>query len=166
MNYFITKQDDGSVNIVTPVPPKFDLFTGEYLLLEEIPELLEGKKYSLNDGELSVINKTTADLNLDDTKKLESDLKGIDQETNSTIESGFTFDNLVFSLSKNAQLNWGNLFILKQAGLYTDTEIATIDSNVFMLTTGNVNAFFAAYTDALNATLEIGRNLKQILKNN
>ncbi len=164
MSYFIIEESNGDVNILHPVPPNHNLHSGKGVIVDAVPSFEDDEKLKFINNDLVVVKKDSTDLDNEKVEKLISDFHEIDQETSDTIKSGFTFNSLVFSLSLNAQLNWQSLFLLNQAGLYTDTEIATIDSGIFNLTSNDVNSFFVAYTNELKASLKTGRDKKELLK--
>ncbi len=90
----------------------------------------------------------------------------IDNETESAIFAGFTFDGKIFSMSLSAQSNWLYLLTQYQAGVYPDKgwAIATKDDSDYILTKDKAIGFFEAAATMKETVLSEGRKKKAELK--
>lgn len=87
----------------------------------------------------------------------------IDENTESNIFAGFTFDTKLFSMSLSAQINWSNLFFIPQAMF--PLPVMTKDEQLYLLDYSNLNAFYGTALSHKNTALQNGNNTKQQVKN-
>jgi len=163
MNYFITQNTEGVVEVTTPVPPKHKYFKGVSLIVESLPVKKDGEKYQIKKKHLIVVPKTDQDLQVDISFQNDLSLKVIDKDTSSEISKGFDFDGKKFSLSINAQLNWQRILGLHLLGDFVDTDISTLDSKSYTLKTTDVVSFTKAGSGKILNELQIGRDKKKNL---
>lgn len=90
----------------------------------------------------------------------EKKLKELDFNTSNLIKQGFSFDNNIFSLSSNAQLNWQNIMAMLNLDLYQDSKISTLDNKEYLLTKDLALDFIKSYYNRLNSILDDNRNNK------
>ena len=93
----------------------------------------------------------------------------IDARTAELIDAGFTFDDQLFSLTWQAQMNWNRLRVSVLTGVFTaldfPRDIPTLDDNEYTL--AGISAagdFFGAYANRLEERLRSGRDLKQQIR--
>lgn len=118
----------------------------------------------------SIGNETTLDstvedhvaVSLDEYKQLKHD--EIDAKTDDLIVAGFTYDSVVFSLSRNAQINWDNVKNNKSEYVFPLT-ISALNNDPYSLTDANVTAFWQAKNDKLHhlttGRVTTGRDLNE-----
>lgn len=94
---------------------------------------------------------------LDDYKKHLIDLQ--DKKTENLIYSGFTFDNHLFSLSMNAQINWSNLLNIPQ--VMFPLNLSTKDDNIYALNFSNVQTFYFTSLGKKSECLQLGNDIKK-----
>ena len=105
----------------------------------------------VNDG-------TPTDLTLADYKKLR--YNEIDGKSMALIDTGFTHDSKVFSLSSFAQLNWHTL--MNQTAQFTFPKDVSLKNNSkHSLTEANVSVLWADGKAFIESVIDGGRNLKQ-----
>lgn len=86
----------------------------------------------------------------------------IDDAIKEKILKGFVFENLNFSMSIEAQLNWSNLFLIPETSF--PLSINTKIDEPYLLTFENRNAFYKAAMDHKMYWLMQGSSLKTLLK--
>ena len=87
----------------------------------------------------------------------------VDEWTSNSIKAGFKFDNHLFSMSENAQINWSNIQNLPES-LFPLT-LGCKDNNVYVLTYEKLNDFYNTSLMFKMSLLKRGTDVKQqILK--
>lgn len=85
----------------------------------------------------------------------------IDGKTNELISEGFTYDNKVFSMSAEAQINWTNLFMIRTTLSYP-FEVSTLDGGCYDFQNSDALAIF--YSTGLSfkkGIMDSGRELRK-----
>lgn len=114
-------------------------------------------------------NRSSKDFNIG--KKLivkenkQNELKSIDVETSQKLMEGFKFDEHIFSLSTNAQLNWQNIVYSLNLSPDHEFEISTLNDGEYVLKYEDINLFRDAYVKTLNEILKKCRDKKKNLLN-
>jgi hypothetical protein len=125
--------------------------TNIYYYIGENIELKEFFNGNIKDGYSKKIES------LEDYKKQLIDLQ--DKKTENLILSGFTFDNNLFSLSINAQINWSNLLNIPQ--VMFPLNLSTKDDNIYILSFNNVQNFYFTALSRKNECLQLGNIVKK-----
>jgi hypothetical protein len=125
--------------------------TNIYYYLGENIELKEFFNGNIKDGYSKKIETLT------DYKNYLIDLQ--DKKTEQLIYSGFTFDNNLFSLSINAQINWSNLLNIPQQMF--PINLSTKDDNIYVLDFNNVQNFYFTALGRKNECLQLGNIIKK-----
>lgn len=89
-------------------------------------------------------------------------IKVIDEHTTELISAGFTFDNNLFSMSANAQINWSNMPNIPSS--FFPLRLSTKDDNVYLLSWENKENFYLTAMGFKHAKLEEGTELIQQVK--
>lgn len=112
----------------------------------------------------SPILKTTLDAKEVDHAKLIKNEK-IDVRTKELIDSGFTYDSIIFSLSSAAQVNWIGLKQASDSGLITfPYDITTKDDATYSLPDStSLTIFYATGIGTVSSRLSSGRILKELV---
>lgn len=82
-----------------------------------------------------------------------------DKKTENLILSGFTFDGNLFSLSKNAQINWSNLLNIPSSMF--PLNLSTKDDTIYVLNFSDVQNFYFAALSKKNECLQFGNDVKK-----
>lgn len=82
----------------------------------------------------------------------------IDIRTRELISGGFTFDEHIFSMSINAQINWSNLLNIPD-GMFP-LPVMSINEEVYMLALANRQNFYLSALNWKNTALQSGSVLK------
>lgn len=127
-----------------------------HAITNEGVKLFDLDKITLNGIKPNTINDLGYQIT-NDYKKHLIDLQ--DKKTEDLILSGFTFDNNLFSLSINAQINWSNLLNIPQAMF--PLNLSTKDDNIYILTFSNVQNFYFTALGRKNECLQLGNAIKK-----
>ena len=163
--YFVIELENKEVMVLTPPPPNHENHVGLSVFLDVLPSKTDAQKYVFRSGKLKAIKKTKSDNDKLLALEKQDQIRLVDFDTKKQIKSGFEFDGQTFSLSTSAQMNWQGIFSLKQADLFSDTEVSTIDNESYTLIESKVNDFIIAGRDKLTQLLKDGRDKKKLIKN-
>ena len=124
---------------------------------DEIPGIEFGvSTKKIKDGKL-VKRTITKAIKEDFAKKVRKlKAKSIKQRIARKVLEGFTYDGHVFSNTLESQVYWQNLVIQHLLGTAVDTEISTLEEEIYLLTKDNIVAFYNAYLSNINDSLAQG----------
>lgn len=83
----------------------------------------------------------------------------VDEWTSNSIKEGFKFDNHLFSMSENAQINWSNIRNLPESVF--PLTLGCKDNNVYVLTYEKLNDFYNTSLMFKMSLLKRGTDVKQ-----
>lgn len=136
------------------------IFDNEQTIYFNINEvLIDGEKYDTIESFVNALNieDIKGFKTLDEYKKHLIDLQ--DKKTENLILSGFTFDNNIFSLSINAQINWSNLLNIPQQMF--PLNLSTKDDKIYVLNFNNVQNFYFTALGKKSECLQLGNDIKK-----
>lgn len=95
-----------------------------------------------------------------DVKKKES-IDRIDEIVKQSIVSGFVFQDKIFSMSVEAQINWSNLMMIPEG--YFPLKVNTKDDTVYELSIEDRSSFYMAALGHKTYHLNVGTQRKQMV---
>ncbi len=119
--------------------------------------VFDGKNYNFFESENEHDSFHNSLNTLDNYKKHLIDLQ--DKKTEDLILSGFTFDDNLFSLSINAQINWSDLLNIPQ--VMFPLNLSTKDDNIYILNFNNVQNFYFTALGRKSECLQLGNDIKK-----
>lgn len=111
----------------------------------------------IDENELDTIIEEHVEETLDEKKAKR--IIEIDEKTQELIRIGFTFDSQIFSLSREAQINWLGLKTLESL-LNWPVTVTTKDDLEYSLENSNLNNFLGTASLTKQSHLDSGRTLK------
>ena len=147
----------------------------DYVILDTLEKIADAKaeilaipaKYRKLDGD-HVIEMDAAEKLIVDAAELETSKAAreieVDSKTSVLISKGFTYDNHIFSLSRNAQFNWKDVKDnYNDLSYYPEDPIPVTAQDVpeYLLLKSNIDGFYKIGQSIVKGYVDAGRDLKK-----
>lgn len=167
MKYLVLIDDNGiDATVITPIPPKVDLYQGSKLILETVPVLPDGHKYIISNGALTTSVMSVQETATIDSSKLRASYQEANFTTDQTLEAGFSYSGETFSLDPLLREHWTRLYMYSRFTQFSPTNVPTLDQTTFQLTSNNIQAFWDAFQSKMIQVIEADRIAKKAIKDN
>jgi hypothetical protein len=164
MKVLVIYLEDGSATVVQPAPPNAATYGGRSFVTDDVPALPSGHKYVVENGQLVTALISSQDQADQNAAVMKSKLQAINKATTTALDAGFTYSSTSFSLSQLRRELYERLWMKSKFTTLQPFNVPTMQDTTFSIQANNIEAFYSAYTSAVDAIIEAERVSRKALR--